>query len=78
MRATLRDVLYRVNTGPVYGNLEAQLGSEDAPEHTIGTQALEKAIRYLQASVSGQEGETEFEIEYADHKTHVFYLDCTY
>lgn len=78
MRATLREVLYRVNTGPVYGNLEAQLGSEDASEHTIGTQAIEKAIRYLQASVSGQEGETEFEIEYADHKTHVFYLDYTY
>lgn len=78
MRATLRDVLYRVNNGPVYGNLEAQLGSETDSEHAIGTQALERAIRYLQCSVSGQEGETEFEIEYADHKTHVFYLDCTY
>lgn len=75
MKATLRDVLYRVNNGPVYGNLEAQLGSEDASEHAIGTQALNEAIRYLQKFVCEQEGETEFEIEYADHKTHVFYLD---
>lgn len=78
MRATLRDVLYRVNNGPVYGNLETQLGSETDSEHAIGTQALERAIRYLQSSVSGQESESEFEIEYADNKTHVFYLDYTY
>jgi len=78
MRATLRDVLYRVNAGTVYGNLEAQLGSEDASEHTIGTQAIEKAIRYLKESTSGEEGETEFEIQYANLTTHVFYLDYTY
>jgi hypothetical protein len=78
MKATLRDVLSRVNVGTMYGTLEVELGSDSAPEHQIGTEAVQEAIRFLKTSTSGHEDVTEFEIQYENGNTYIFYLDASY
>lgn len=77
MFGVLREVLSRCNSDTLYGKFEVNLGCDDATEYDLGTQALEKANRFMEDYVkySFDDGEVEFEIEYGNGKFQVFYLN---